>query len=200
VGTGAGAVSGGIGSKIAGGNFWDGFRQGAITAGLNHGVHDGWFGANVAAAAMTQQLRHLIGPDAYDWSISGMIAPILGGKLKKGYIQMLRGNNKGDFYDGLGGVVSTPSLSGEFSKTNLYYSGSVSSMNIDSFTGVYYSLNLGADVGISVGMSASYSPIPNTNNFVLGYGESIGLGFSLFLFDINLEAGSIGTKNFFKNK
>jgi hypothetical protein len=69
-------------------------------------------------------------------------------------------------------------------------------MNIDSFTGAYYSLNLGADVGISVGMSASYSPIPNTNNFVLGYGKSLGLG--LFLIDINLQASSIGTKKISK--
>lgn len=35
----SGAISGGIGSEIAGGNFWDGFRQGAITAGLNHSAH-----------------------------------------------------------------------------------------------------------------------------------------------------------------
>ena len=32
-------VSGGIGSRIAGGSFWDGFRSGAIAAGLNHAAH-----------------------------------------------------------------------------------------------------------------------------------------------------------------
>ena len=36
----AGGISGGVGSRIAGGKFWDGFRNGAISAGLNHGVHD----------------------------------------------------------------------------------------------------------------------------------------------------------------
>ena len=35
----AGAVSGGIGAEIAGGNFWDGARNGAISAGLNHAYH-----------------------------------------------------------------------------------------------------------------------------------------------------------------
>ncbi|WP_027383288.1 RHS repeat-associated core domain-containing protein [Epilithonimonas caeni] len=37
----AGGLSGGISSSIAGGNFWQGFRQGLITAGLNHVAHMG---------------------------------------------------------------------------------------------------------------------------------------------------------------
>ena len=37
--TSAAAVSGGIGAEIAGGNFWDGFRNGAISGGLNHAAH-----------------------------------------------------------------------------------------------------------------------------------------------------------------
>ncbi len=36
----AGGISGGVGSRIAGGKFWDGFRNGAISAGLNHAVHE----------------------------------------------------------------------------------------------------------------------------------------------------------------
>jgi hypothetical protein len=35
----AGGLSGGISSVIAGGKFWTGFRQGAITSGLNHLAH-----------------------------------------------------------------------------------------------------------------------------------------------------------------
>ncbi|MCX8532158.1 RHS repeat-associated core domain-containing protein [Chryseobacterium luquanense] len=37
----AGGLSGGISSTIAGGNFWQGFRQGIITSGLNHVGHMG---------------------------------------------------------------------------------------------------------------------------------------------------------------
>ncbi len=37
--TAAGGVSGGIGSVLGGGKFIDGFRQGVITAGLNHAAH-----------------------------------------------------------------------------------------------------------------------------------------------------------------
>lgn len=36
---GSGGVAGGFSSILAGGNFNDGFRQGVITAGLNHTVH-----------------------------------------------------------------------------------------------------------------------------------------------------------------
>ncbi len=35
----SGGLSGGISSSIAGGKFMDGFRQGIITAGLNHVAH-----------------------------------------------------------------------------------------------------------------------------------------------------------------
>lgn len=35
----SGSLSGGISSSIAGGNFWDGARQGIITSGLNHLAH-----------------------------------------------------------------------------------------------------------------------------------------------------------------
>src|SRR5690554_5510789 len=37
----SGGLSGGISSSIAGGNFWDGARQGIITSGLNHLAHSG---------------------------------------------------------------------------------------------------------------------------------------------------------------
>lgn len=38
----SGGLSGGISSTIAGGKFWQGFRQGIITAGLNHVAHLGY--------------------------------------------------------------------------------------------------------------------------------------------------------------
>ena len=36
---GGGSLSGGVGSVISGGKFWDGFRNGAISASLNHVAH-----------------------------------------------------------------------------------------------------------------------------------------------------------------
>lgn len=35
----SGAVAGGVASEISGGSFWDGFRNGLISAGLNHAMH-----------------------------------------------------------------------------------------------------------------------------------------------------------------
>ncbi|MDM1408104.1 hypothetical protein [Myroides sp. DF42-4-2] len=37
----SGGLSGGISSTIAGGDFWQGMRQGLITSGLNHVLHMG---------------------------------------------------------------------------------------------------------------------------------------------------------------
>jgi hypothetical protein len=36
---GSGAMMGGVSSTMAGGNFWDGFRNGAISSSLNHAMH-----------------------------------------------------------------------------------------------------------------------------------------------------------------
>ncbi len=42
----SGGLSGGISSSIAGGKFMDGFRQGVITAGLNHVAHSAFSSSN----------------------------------------------------------------------------------------------------------------------------------------------------------
>ncbi len=36
---GAGRLSGGVGNVLAGGDFWDGARNGLISAGVNHAAH-----------------------------------------------------------------------------------------------------------------------------------------------------------------
>ena len=43
----AGALAGGIGAEITGGNFWDGARNGAISAGLNHFAHQAFYDAQL---------------------------------------------------------------------------------------------------------------------------------------------------------
>jgi hypothetical protein len=43
----AGALAGGIGAEIMGGNFWDGARNGAISAGLNHFAHKAFYDAKL---------------------------------------------------------------------------------------------------------------------------------------------------------
>lgn len=47
----SGSLAGGLGAEIMGGNFWDGARNGAISAGLNHAYH------TVEASILTKQLE-----------------------------------------------------------------------------------------------------------------------------------------------
>ncbi|MCC3214761.1 hypothetical protein LIV57_05725 [Chryseobacterium sp. X308] len=53
------SLSGGISSTIAGGNFWDGFRQGIITSGLNHLGHLG--GNTVIKKVLQNRLEKTLG-------------------------------------------------------------------------------------------------------------------------------------------
>lgn len=197
----SGAMSGGFGSVMAGGNFWDGVRQGLISGGLNHGVHAGWFGPNMAAAAITQKIRHLWGPDALQLSGSITSAFGIGTKMEKGEVFMLRGKDAITLngIDGAAGVVGLPTLSAEISVTRLYYSGSVNSIEIDVFTGVYHQVNVGVDIGLSVGGSIAYSPLSN-RYFTIGIGVGIGFGVSpVYGLDANYQYGTTGTNGPFKN-
>ena len=186
---GTSGVSGGIGSMIAGGNFIDGMRQGLISGGLNHGIHSGWFGPNVAAAAVTQRLRHLFGPDAV--ALSGNLSLIAGygGKYENGAIALLRGKASAKNFQGVAGALGFPTASMEISVTNLYYNGPVSNIEMSIFLGNYQEFNLGLDVGISVGVHASISTI-SSENFVLGIGTNYGAGISpLYGIDANFQIG-----------
>lgn len=68
---GVGALSGGVGSSLSGGDFWSGFRQGLLTSGLNHAAHAGLIGENIAAALYSGRFRHLLGPDALIAELNG---------------------------------------------------------------------------------------------------------------------------------
>lgn len=77
----AGGLSGGISSSIAGGNFWDGARQGIITSGLNHVAHSAVAGFQEKKAIKTVRERFkrnekgnfIIDPDGSpDFSQSGI--------------------------------------------------------------------------------------------------------------------------------
>lgn len=194
-----GGVAGGIGSRIAGGNFWDGFRNGAISAGLNHAVHSGYFGDNLAAAAITGRLRHLWGADAL--AISGNAAAGMGGgiKLEKGGLAVLRGKDAGKFieYDDIGVGASTPSASATAGITKLYYSGN-KNFNKNVFFGSRYETNVSFDIGISVGATSVYAPQPD-GTFVIGFGITGGFGASATLLDINFNYGRTNISRPWKN-
>ena len=74
-----GGLSGGISSTIAGGNFWDGFRQGIITSGLNH----------VAHLIKTESPKDIIILNASDGAGGKGHSGLIIGNDKDGYIYMV---------------------------------------------------------------------------------------------------------------
>lgn len=161
----ASAISGGISSKLAGGNFWVGARQGLITGVLSHAVHSGAFGEGLAVSMVTGKIRHIIGPDAIHIAYGGEIgvAPLV--ELKFGKLIILRGSYTGqvvnlwEYAIGAGldmGVNVGP--------TNLYYNGPVSNISPTTFTGMRYQGVIGVSYGVEIGKSISYSQI-NRSDF-----------------------------------
>ncbi|XLS28975.1 RHS repeat-associated core domain-containing protein [Flavobacteriaceae bacterium M23B6Z8] len=184
-------LAGGLGSKIADGNFLDGVRQGLTTGLLNHGLHAMWFGMDIHAATVTGKFRHIFGPDAI--AVSGSIAAGMGlGFTKgKGALIIKRGYNANSVYeiDDHGVGASTPSASVSVGVTKLYYSGNLKFTN-EVFLGDRGELNIGVGAVVSGSISYSYSPVKFSNgNFVYGIGLSLGLGASLTILDINVNLG-----------
>lgn len=185
----AGALAGGIGAKIMGGNFWDGARNGAISAGLNHAIHTGVFGEGILWSSLTGEIRHLFGQDANvgTLSLNGSSGVNVG--VETGAIEILRGNDKGihpitDVSTGIGGVEVT--LTVELMK--LYYSGSLKTLTLDKFYGPRYELNVGLADIIAGGITAIYSPVAK-GEYVFGYGAGIGIGVSpIGYFNVNYGA------------
>ncbi len=169
---------------------------------MNHGTHAGWFGEGMAAATITQRIRHIFGPDAVAFSINGTSSPLVGTEFEKGGIIFKRGPNApyAKELNGAAAVLGLPTLSGEISITSLYNSGKASQLTLDSFTGSYIELDLGVDVGISVGGHASYSSIAD-GTYTIGFGANYGIGWSpLYGIDANIQLGTTGTdSNPFKN-
>ncbi|WP_414846215.1 RHS repeat-associated core domain-containing protein [Chryseobacterium sp. IT-36CA2] len=68
----SGGLSGGISAAIAGGNFWQGFRQGLITSGLNHLGHivkEGFDRSNYEK--LIKQVEKIVGQDKAYTKFSG---------------------------------------------------------------------------------------------------------------------------------
>ena len=131
---------------------------------------------------------------------NAIVAPGAGVKMEKGRIYMLRGDKAGtsQSFEGVSGVAGLPTISAEGAVTNLYYSGNVRSINISKFTGVYYELNLGVDIGPSVAGHASVSFLEN-NTYTVGFGFSFGYGASPFYgIDANIQYGTTGTRSPFR--
>ncbi len=172
---GSGSISGGIGAEIGGGDFWDGFRNGAISSGLNHGIHSGVFGRGLMMSSITGRTRHLFGPDAIAIAGTGDVSAGVNVGLEKGGLAVLRGKDRGlyslnDMGVGIGGI----SVSGGVEFMRLY--SSAAQVSKGHFYGNRYEGNLSVTVfDVSVGVTGTYS------KHSTGGGYTIGMGYTLSL-------------------
>jgi hypothetical protein len=141
----------------------------------------------IAIAAITKQFRHIFGPDAVTASLNG--AATLGGGFKGeiGALIMTRGIYSGKVfgYEDFGAHAGVGAASATLGGTALYYSGSLETLHPSVFFGQRYELNIGGDIGFTVGASFLYAPTAIGNNYVIGIGSAAGFGGSLTLLDIN---------------
>lgn len=197
----AGAMGGGLGSYISGGDVANGVGMGIITTALNHSLHSaassGFFGKNVKAAVHSGRSRHLFGPDATYQGVGGSIYGLGGVFFEFGSINMLRGSEAGtsvgyrNFGTGIGVSMSAGGTSG-----SIYYSGSKSSFNSRLISGRF----IGYTFGVSAGLGWSYtktfglndrSESPNLPRFSgvttsdwgldLNYSAKLGAGFGILM-------------------
>jgi RHS repeat-associated protein len=181
---GTGALSGGIGSSIAGGNFWAGVRNGAISSTLNHGIHSGVFGENVMMAAISGRLRHLFGPDAISYGATMDIAygGVIAGEL--GILEILRGAESGKYLmkDIGAGAMSDIQFSAGVETSRYYYSGPEGSLKASVFSGARIEANLNLTVlpSVSAGRTVSFAWANDRRNWVAGFGNTASAGVSAF--------------------
>lgn len=178
---GGGAIAGGVSSSICGGSFWDGFRNGAISSGLNHAVHAGVFGKGLAIASMTGRTRHLWGPDAKAYAGSLEVSAGIATSAEVGGIEIFVGKYKGFHpYSEIGMGAGGLSTSLGVDMIEMYSTSSVSEVQLDDFSGSFEKISLSGTVlpFISIGASASISYHQgNANNlgFTIGIGHSVSL-------------------------
>ena len=171
----AGALAGGIGAEIMGGNFWDGARNGAISAGLNHAVHAGFLGQDIMIASITGRARHLFGPDAIAFAATLDLYFGTGAGFEKGGLVILRGKDQGlyDFND-IGVGPGTPAFGVGAEAVKLY--SSAYNVLKSHFYGPRWEGNISASVSaVSLGAAATFATHAGGKGFTIGLGYSLGL-------------------------
>lgn len=174
---GSGGLAGGLGSMAAGGDFMDGFRNGLISSTLNHGIHAGVFGENVAMAAVTGKTRHLFSPDARSITTGFTVSSGVTAGAETGGLFILRGEEAGwhPYNDiGVGGGIFEAGASVKM--TNLYYSGRESNIRAEIFYGARTEVNVGLGALVSAGVTYTRGAQLPCGYRVHGVGYSVGVG------------------------
>lgn len=206
-----GAVSGGIGSVLGGGNFWAGAGRGLIVTAFNflaHKIDNGpkpkkkgsqfkipRLGFRLQAPSphgtlmsiITGQSRHIWGPDAVSISIYGQVSSGINVTGSYGYIMTM--NGKPAYSKMYGGEIGggTVNVGGGIVYTEYYCACSESKISTGLFMGKGWSVNAQLDDFAKFGFGASWS---NDNNWKYNtYMLSVSFGFDLIPtgVDININ-------------
>ena len=192
---GGGALAGGVGSTLCGGSFWDGFRNGAISSGLNHAVHTGVFGKGLMMASITGRTRHLSGPDAETCEPVADASAGMNVGLEVGGIRILQGPDKGSYpMTDLGIGAGTFTASVGLESVEFYSTESV--VTKGDFEGARWETNGSISVcGISIGGSIVRSNHYDNNGRITGrtYGIGISIGFDAMPFNASVNVNYGGT-------
>ncbi|MCE2935794.1 MAG: DUF6443 domain-containing protein [Cyclobacteriaceae bacterium] len=169
---GTGSITGGITSSISGGNFWDGFRNGAISSSLNHAIHVGALGKGLMMASITGRTRHLFGPDGVQ---VGGVGDLAFGGAVTGEISiytLLRGKSAGVYvFSDVGfGMISDIGFSLGLEVSEFYFAGPLQKLVPDTFTGFRTEANLNFTLlpSISIGATGLYSTYEGYPVYAIG--------------------------------
>ncbi len=166
--TAAGGVSGGIGSVLGGGKFIDGFRQGVITAGLNHAAHLALKGLENARQK---------GPPEWDLDGDGKLS------LKEANNWYRKGGGKGI-------TVAADSVDLDFINPDNWKIGEEHAIQtlLQSSSGLVY-----GQLTLKYEGNNQFSIAPDTYNFEMHTGTSFGTRFRNFATRIGHMVAGAGT-------
>jgi RHS repeat-associated protein len=172
---GSGAVVGGLGAKIEGGDFWDGFRNGAISSALNHTLHDGDPKlVQIRDKIINSRFARFLVKDYYSVSLDGAVVPGFGASLSTITVNfLLRGNEKGLF------VTHSPS-------TSVGFRGGLSiTFQQGTYVGNPNDITRNSLYGRTWSLDSDFPLFPfggwfgfNSNNQIVWKGTSSSLGFA----------------------
>jgi RHS repeat-associated protein len=138
---------------------------------------------------ITGQERHKYGGDAYVLTKTVEGGAVVGGTSSAGVIYLTRGKEGAHPIVDVGGGVSLVSISTGVSVHELFYSGSLETLESKTFSGERYSVNISVDGGVSIGGGVSWGRT-DQNDYVLGFNFFLGIGASMTLLDGNFNLGN----------
>ena len=170
-----GGLSGGIGARLSGGDFWVGAAHGLMVSGLNHVAHSGLLGKGIAEGLSSGRIRHWFSSDATATTVT--VSGFTGGgvSMEIGSVEATVGVDKGDRMTLLEvGMGAGLEASASINVTKYYYKGAADQFRLSFIAGRSRQVSFG---GVTVfGGSYSWSEERFNGHRVVGVGLGVGFG------------------------